>query len=92
LSRYRLIAPDCVLPDQPDENRHVERIASLEGLCESLYLGWWTLQQVRGHNALEHFTRSKQLLGRLFDEGTVARVGLTLERALAVAAERPSGF
>jgi Asp-tRNA(Asn)/Glu-tRNA(Gln) amidotransferase A subunit family amidase len=32
------------------------------------------------------------LLGRLFDEGTVARVGLALERALAVADERPPGF
>jgi Asp-tRNA(Asn)/Glu-tRNA(Gln) amidotransferase A subunit family amidase len=32
------------------------------------------------------------LLGRLFDEGTVARAGLALERAFAVAAERPPGF
>ncbi len=32
------------------------------------------------------------LLGRLFDEGTVARVGLALERALAVSNERPTGF
>jgi Asp-tRNA(Asn)/Glu-tRNA(Gln) amidotransferase A subunit family amidase len=32
------------------------------------------------------------LLGRLFDEGTVARVGLALERTLGVAAERPAGF
>jgi Asp-tRNA(Asn)/Glu-tRNA(Gln) amidotransferase A subunit family amidase len=32
------------------------------------------------------------LLGRLFDEGTVARAGLALERALAVAGERPAGF
>jgi Asp-tRNA(Asn)/Glu-tRNA(Gln) amidotransferase A subunit family amidase len=32
------------------------------------------------------------LLGRLFDEGTVARAGLALERALGVAAERPPGF
>jgi Asp-tRNA(Asn)/Glu-tRNA(Gln) amidotransferase A subunit family amidase len=32
------------------------------------------------------------LLGRLFDEGTVARAGLALERALAVAGERPPGF
>jgi Asp-tRNA(Asn)/Glu-tRNA(Gln) amidotransferase A subunit family amidase len=32
------------------------------------------------------------LLGRLFDEGTVARVGLALERKLGVAGERPPGF
>jgi Asp-tRNA(Asn)/Glu-tRNA(Gln) amidotransferase A subunit family amidase len=32
------------------------------------------------------------LLGRLFDEGTIARAGLALERAFGVAAERPQGF
>jgi Asp-tRNA(Asn)/Glu-tRNA(Gln) amidotransferase A subunit family amidase len=32
------------------------------------------------------------LLGRLFDEGTVARAGLALERAFALADERPQGF
>jgi Asp-tRNA(Asn)/Glu-tRNA(Gln) amidotransferase A subunit family amidase len=32
------------------------------------------------------------LLGRLFEEGTVARAGLALERAFGVAAERPPGF
>ena len=32
------------------------------------------------------------LLGRLFDEGTVARAGLSLERAFGVAGERPPGF
>ncbi len=32
------------------------------------------------------------LIGRLFDEGTIARVGLALERASGVAAERPPGF
>jgi Asp-tRNA(Asn)/Glu-tRNA(Gln) amidotransferase A subunit family amidase len=32
------------------------------------------------------------LLGRLFDEGTVARAGLALERAFAVSHERPAGF
>jgi Asp-tRNA(Asn)/Glu-tRNA(Gln) amidotransferase A subunit family amidase len=32
------------------------------------------------------------LLGRLFDEGTVARAGLALERAFAVQAEHPPGF
>jgi Asp-tRNA(Asn)/Glu-tRNA(Gln) amidotransferase A subunit family amidase len=32
------------------------------------------------------------LIGRLFDEGTLGAVGLALERALAVADERPPGF
>jgi Asp-tRNA(Asn)/Glu-tRNA(Gln) amidotransferase A subunit family amidase len=32
------------------------------------------------------------LIGRLFDEGTVARVGMALERAFAVSGERPAGF
>jgi Asp-tRNA(Asn)/Glu-tRNA(Gln) amidotransferase A subunit family amidase len=32
------------------------------------------------------------LIGRLFDEGTIARVGVALERAFGVAAERPPQF
>ena len=32
------------------------------------------------------------LIGRLFDEGTIARVGLALERSLNVASARPPGF
>jgi len=32
------------------------------------------------------------LIGRLFDEGTVARAGVTLEHAFNVAKERPAGF
>jgi len=32
------------------------------------------------------------LIGRLFDEGTLGRVGLALERIFGVAAERPPGF
>jgi len=32
------------------------------------------------------------LIGRLFDEGTLAQAGLSLERAFAVASERPAGF
>ena len=32
------------------------------------------------------------LIGRLFDEGTLVRVGMALERAAAVADERPAGF
>ncbi|HTA68321.1 MAG TPA: amidase [Bryobacteraceae bacterium] len=32
------------------------------------------------------------LIGRLFDEGTIGRAGLALERTLNVAAERPPGF
>jgi len=32
------------------------------------------------------------LIGRLFDEGTIASAGLALERSLGVAGERPPGF
>jgi len=32
------------------------------------------------------------LIGRLFEEGTVARAGIALERAFGVASERPPGF
>jgi Asp-tRNA(Asn)/Glu-tRNA(Gln) amidotransferase A subunit family amidase len=32
------------------------------------------------------------LIGRLFDEGTLGRVGMALERAFAVAKERPPSF
>jgi Asp-tRNA(Asn)/Glu-tRNA(Gln) amidotransferase A subunit family amidase len=32
------------------------------------------------------------LIGRLFEEGTLCRVGIALERAFAVAGERPPGF
>jgi Asp-tRNA(Asn)/Glu-tRNA(Gln) amidotransferase A subunit family amidase len=32
------------------------------------------------------------LIGRLFDEGTLGRVGLALERAFGIADQRPSGF
>ena len=32
------------------------------------------------------------LIGRLFDEGTVCRVGMALERAFAVASDHPPGF
>lgn len=32
------------------------------------------------------------LIGRLFDEGTLAQVGLALEKAFGVAGERPRGF
>jgi Asp-tRNA(Asn)/Glu-tRNA(Gln) amidotransferase A subunit family amidase len=32
------------------------------------------------------------LIGRLFDEGTIGRVGVAMERAAGVAGERPGGF
>ena len=32
------------------------------------------------------------LLGRLFDDGLIGQVGIALERAFGVAAERPAGF
>jgi Asp-tRNA(Asn)/Glu-tRNA(Gln) amidotransferase A subunit family amidase len=50
------------------------------------------------NNPLPKFTPPRRvphgitLLGRLFDEGTVARAGLALERAFGVSDERPPGF
>jgi Asp-tRNA(Asn)/Glu-tRNA(Gln) amidotransferase A subunit family amidase len=32
------------------------------------------------------------LIGRLFDEGTIVRAGMALERASGVSGERPPGF
>jgi Asp-tRNA(Asn)/Glu-tRNA(Gln) amidotransferase A subunit family amidase len=32
------------------------------------------------------------LIGRLFDEGTIASAGIALEQSLGVAGERPPGF
>jgi Asp-tRNA(Asn)/Glu-tRNA(Gln) amidotransferase A subunit family amidase len=32
------------------------------------------------------------LIGRLFDEGTLAKVGMALEKMAGVASERPPGF
>ena len=32
------------------------------------------------------------LIGRLFDEGTIGRVGVAMERALGVVRDRPAGF
>jgi Asp-tRNA(Asn)/Glu-tRNA(Gln) amidotransferase A subunit family amidase len=32
------------------------------------------------------------LIGRLFDDGTLARAGLVLEKGAGVAGERPPGF
>ena len=49
-------------------------------------------------NPLPKFTAPRRvphgvtLIGRLFDEGTIARVGLALEKKFGVAAERPPGF
>jgi hypothetical protein len=32
------------------------------------------------------------LIGRLFDEGTIGRAGVAMERAFIVVAEHPPGF
>jgi Asp-tRNA(Asn)/Glu-tRNA(Gln) amidotransferase A subunit family amidase len=50
------------------------------------------------HNPLPRFNPPRRvphgitLIGRLFDEGTIGRAGLALERAFAVSAERPPDF
>ena len=49
-------------------------------------------------NPLPKFNPSRRvphgvtLIGRLFEEGTVARAGIAMEKAFNVAAERPAGF
>ena len=49
-------------------------------------------------NPMHHFSPPRRvphgvtLIGRLFDEGTIARVGMALERVFGVASERPPGF
>jgi len=49
-------------------------------------------------NPLPKFTTPRRvphgvtLIGRLFNEGTIGRVGLALEREFGVAAQRPPGF
>jgi Asp-tRNA(Asn)/Glu-tRNA(Gln) amidotransferase A subunit family amidase len=49
-------------------------------------------------NPLPRFTPPRRvphgitLLGRLFEEGTIARAGIAIERALGVSAERPPSF
>jgi Asp-tRNA(Asn)/Glu-tRNA(Gln) amidotransferase A subunit family amidase len=50
------------------------------------------------HNPLPKFSPPRRvphgvtMIGRLFDEGTLCRAGLALERSFAVASERPPGF
>jgi Asp-tRNA(Asn)/Glu-tRNA(Gln) amidotransferase A subunit family amidase len=70
----------------------------------TLRAGFVSITQARSdwapdpHHPLPHFDRPRRvphsvtLVGRLFDEGTLGRVGLALEHALGVADERPSGF
>ncbi|HWH52784.1 MAG TPA: amidase [Gemmatimonadaceae bacterium] len=49
-------------------------------------------------NPLPKFTPPRRvphgvtLIGRMFDEGTIARAGIAMERAFNVASERPTGF
>jgi len=43
-------------------------------------------------NPPRHVPYGVTLIGRLFDEGTIARVGLAMEHKLKVAHERPPGF
>ena len=49
-------------------------------------------------NPLPKFSRPRRvphgvtLIGRLFDEGTMGRVGVAMERAFGVVGERPTGF
>jgi Asp-tRNA(Asn)/Glu-tRNA(Gln) amidotransferase A subunit family amidase len=42
--------------------------------------------------AAEKVPHGVTLIGRLFDEGTIGRAGLALERTFGVVGERPPGF
>ena len=66
--------------------------------------GWVEVTEARSDwapdpaNPLPKFSPARRvphgvtLIGRLFEEGTIARVGLALERASAVTGKHPSGF
>ncbi len=66
--------------------------------------GWVEVTEARSDwapdpaNPLPQFSPARRvphgvtLIGRLFEEGTIARVGLALERASAVTGKHPSGF
>jgi Asp-tRNA(Asn)/Glu-tRNA(Gln) amidotransferase A subunit family amidase len=70
----------------------------------TLRAGFVNVPEARSHrapdpkNPLPRFSPPRRvphgvtLLGRLFDEGTVARAGLAMEHAFAVTGERPPGF
>jgi Asp-tRNA(Asn)/Glu-tRNA(Gln) amidotransferase A subunit family amidase len=70
----------------------------------TLRAGFVTVSEARSdwapdpHNPLPTFTPPRRvphgvtLIGRLFDEGMVARAALALERAFGVVSERPPGF
>jgi Asp-tRNA(Asn)/Glu-tRNA(Gln) amidotransferase A subunit family amidase len=70
----------------------------------TLRAGWVKVSEARSDwapdpaNPLPRFSPPRRvphgvtLIGRLFDEGTIARVGLNLEKMFGVSGERPSGF
>jgi Asp-tRNA(Asn)/Glu-tRNA(Gln) amidotransferase A subunit family amidase len=70
----------------------------------TLRTGWVRVSEARSDwapdpaNPLPKFSPSRRvphgvtLIGRLFDEGTIARAGLALEKLSGVAGERPPGF
>ena len=70
----------------------------------TLRAGFISVSQARSdwapdpHQPLPRFDKPRRvphsvtLVGRLFDEGTLGRVGLALEHALSVGEERPPGF
>jgi Asp-tRNA(Asn)/Glu-tRNA(Gln) amidotransferase A subunit family amidase len=49
-------------------------------------------QPLPAFSPLRRVPHGVTLIGRLFDEGTIARVGLALEKVANVAGERPPGF
>jgi Asp-tRNA(Asn)/Glu-tRNA(Gln) amidotransferase A subunit family amidase len=49
-------------------------------------------RQIPKFNTPRRVPHGVTLIGRLFDEGTLGKAGIALEKAFNVAAERPSGF
>jgi len=91
-----------LVPSLREEMRTIANFTGQPSL--TLRAGFVEISQVRSdwapdpNRPLPTFTAPRRvphgvtLIGRLFDEGTVGRVGLALERAFKVAGERPSGF
>jgi Asp-tRNA(Asn)/Glu-tRNA(Gln) amidotransferase A subunit family amidase len=91
-----------LVPSLRDENLVITNFTGHPSL--TLRAGFVEVSEARSdwapdpHHPLPRFSPPRRvphgvtLVGRLFDEGTIAQASLALERAFAVAAERPQGF
>jgi Asp-tRNA(Asn)/Glu-tRNA(Gln) amidotransferase A subunit family amidase len=91
-----------IVPSLRDEMLTISNFTGHPSL--TLRAGFVTVSEARSdwapdpNNPLPKFSPPRRvphgvtLIGRLFDEGTIGRVGLALERELGVVSERPAGF